>query len=194
MQLDERKLREKRANVWSAMAAVMEKAHGENRSLTVDEATEYDAREAELKSIESELDRIKTYNARSVAEQEQAETRGVSVDEAKGKRDKEYRAFVQYLRRGVNGIEPALRPYFATRAAEYDSGLNEGGFQSTGTAGGYLVPQGFWANLQIALKAYGGLLSLARTVNTSTGNPMDWPTTDPTSIVGHIVGEGVQDT
>jgi hypothetical protein len=30
--------------------------------------------------------------------------------------------------------------------------------------GGYLVPQGFWHNLQIALKAYGGTFPLMRQV------------------------------
>lgn len=49
------------------------------------------------------------------------------------------------------------------------------------------MPQGFWENLQIALKAYGGLSNQFRLVETETGNPMPWPTTDPTAVVGSVL-------
>lgn len=190
----ERKVREDRAKIWDGMAALIEKADLESRSLTVDEAADYDTRSAELMSKDGELKRITDYNARATAEQDIADTRGKSVDEVKDRSQKEMRAWGQFLRRGVNGIEPALKPYFQTRTTEYSAGMQEAGFQSSGTTGGYMVPQGFWDNLQIALKQYGGILPLARLVTTSTGNPMDWPTVDPTSIVGGIIGEAQTDT
>src|SRR5579875_826247 len=93
-------------------------------------------------------------------------------------------AFDTYMRTAA--VSPELR-------ATYGSAQGEAGFQSSGSSGGYLVPQGFWEQLTIALKAYNGFAEYYRQVETPTGNPMDWPTTDPTGIVGGIIGEGVID-
>lgn len=60
---------------------------------------------------------------------------------------------------------------------------------STGYDAGYMIPQGFWQNLQIALKAYGGLLPYIQMLQTDSGQPMPWPTVDPTSIVGRYITE-----
>lgn len=68
---------------------------------------------------------------------------------------------------------------------------NSGGISAgpTGYDAGYLIPQGFWQQLTIALKAYGGVSSAFRPVITPTGNPMPWPTVDPTGIVGKYLTE-----
>ena len=47
---------------------------------------------------------------------------------------------------------------------------------ATGFDAGYLIPQGFWHNLQIALKEYGGLLPYVQMLQTDSGQPMPWPT------------------
>lgn len=60
---------------------------------------------------------------------------------------------------------------------------------ATGFNAGYLIPQGFWHNLQIALKAYGGLLPYIQMLVTDSGQPMPWPTVDPTQIVGRYITE-----
>jgi HK97 family phage major capsid protein len=63
---------------------------------------------------------------------------------------------------------------------------------STGYDAGYLVPQGFWHNLQIALKAYGGLLPYIQLLQTDSGQPMPWPTVDPTAVVARYITESNQ--
>lgn len=60
---------------------------------------------------------------------------------------------------------------------------------ATGYTAGYLIPQGFWANLQIALKAYGGILPYIQMIQTDSGQPLPWPTVDPTQIVGRYITE-----
>jgi HK97 family phage major capsid protein len=62
---------------------------------------------------------------------------------------------------------------------------------SVDTAGGYTVPEGFVANLEIALKAYGGVRNVAEIVRTSTAQPLPWPTMDDTSNSGEVLGENV---
>jgi HK97 family phage major capsid protein len=180
----ERALREERANVWNRNTALIEKMHKGER-LTVEERSEYDAGDARLDEIEGDLGRIKKYNEQERAAQEVADERGVSRDEMEGRQDEYESAFTTYLKRGASSLTQEQR-----------SALDSSALQTAGagvsTAGAYLIPQGFWQNLQIALKAYGGLLQCVNVVPTATGNPMPWPTNDPTAIVGSYITEGNQ--
>lgn len=89
----------------------------------------------------------------------------------------EERAFSAYLRTGRTAPE--------LRAAG----------EATGSAGGFLVPPGWWQRLQVALKAYGGTGADFQPLPTDTGNPMQWATVDPTATVGTLIAEntGISD-
>lgn len=88
--------------------------------------------------------------------------------------DSESRAFTRYLRDGIRSPE--------LRAAG----------EGTNTAGGFLVPPGWWQRLQIALKAYGGIAGDFQPLETDTGQPMVWATNNPTSTVATLVSENTQ--
>jgi HK97 family phage major capsid protein len=97
----------------------------------------------------------------------------------------EYReAFNAWLRspEGVAGISP-----------EHRSMLNEYRAQSiaTNSAGGFLVPTGFRANLVEALKAFGGVRgeSGATVLTTDSGNALPIPTANDTTQTGELVAE-----
>lgn len=89
-------------------------------------------------------------------------------------RSNEERAFTNYLRSGIRAPE--------LRAAG----------ESTNSAGGYLVPPGWWQRLQVALKAYGGTAKDFAFLETDTGQPMQWATVDPTGIAAAIISENTQ--
>jgi HK97 family phage major capsid protein len=100
------------------------------------------------------------------------------------------KGFTKYLRTGdTAGVE--LRsdgPGIST--APNDSGFSAG---ATGYDAGYLVPQGFWKNLQIAQKAYGGIANDMKQVKTASGQPMPWPSTDYTTVSASLLtGENNQ--
>jgi HK97 family phage major capsid protein len=61
---------------------------------------------------------------------------------------------------------------------------------ASGADGATLVPQGFEAELEIKLKAYGGMTRNCRIISTSTGNPLPWPNLDDTSNTGEWLTEG----
>lgn len=95
----------------------------------------------------------------------------------------EYRkAYDAWLRHGVTGVNAEQRQLLETnfRALQTD----------TGAAGGYTVPEGFWAKVTETMKAFGGALQLAEIIPTSSGNPLPWPTNDDTANVGEILEEG----
>lgn len=177
----ERRIREERAKVYDGMVAVMDKVREEKRDLTVEERTDFDAREARLQELDEDLKRVTAYNKRSAASKELADTRGTSEDEASTKAERESRAFTAYLRRGVEGVPADLR-------GELRTTNDPGGLETVPAQGGYMIPQGFWHNLQIAMKAYGGIEELMNSIETPTGNLMPWPTNNPTAVVGTWLG------
>jgi HK97 family phage major capsid protein len=61
---------------------------------------------------------------------------------------------------------------------------------ASGADGATLVPQGFEADLITKMAFHGGMLKLARTITTSTGNPLPWPNFDDTTNVGEWLTEG----
>lgn len=63
---------------------------------------------------------------------------------------------------------------------------------TTGSLGGYFVPQGFVYEIEQAMKWYGGMLESTGSIDTATGNPLPWPTDNDTTNTGELVGEGVQ--
>lgn len=62
---------------------------------------------------------------------------------------------------------------------------------TSATGGETLVPIGFQRELELAMKAYGGMRRNCRIVSTSTGNPLHWPTADDTANTGNVKAEGV---
>jgi len=88
--------------------------------------------------------------------------------------DEQNREFEQFIR------QTAHTPYNLERR---DQGEN------LGSAGGYLVPEGFRNKLVDAQLAFGGLASVVENIQTSTGNPLPWPSIDDTGNSGEIVQE-----
>lgn len=175
--MDVKTLKEKRQNVWDGMEALLTSARAENRGLNDSERTEFDAREAEFTQLTGDVERLEKHEARGKARSDVAETRGVSRDELDSAEKRYEKAFVSWFKRGLSGLDSEQRTTLDSghglNTAPNSSGISAG---STGYNGGYLVPQGFWHNLQIALKEYGGILEYCNILQTDSGNPMPWPT------------------
>ncbi|AOJ74344.1 MULTISPECIES: phage major capsid protein [Burkholderia cepacia complex] len=62
---------------------------------------------------------------------------------------------------------------------------------TTSTEGGFTVATEYQRSLEIAMRAYGGMRTVAHAIRTATGATMNFPTTDPTSEEGEIVGQNV---
>lgn len=65
---------------------------------------------------------------------------------------------------------------------------------TTGSEGGYTVPTTVAGSILDALKAYGGMRSLADVIRTGSGEPMNFPTSDGTAEEGEIIGENASAT
>jgi HK97 family phage major capsid protein len=111
-----------------------------------------------------------------LAELPEAERRAFQIANSR-----EYRSeFVRWVRTGdvsskLAGFAKELR-YTAMNAG-------------TGSQGEYTIPVGFQRELEIVMKAYGGMRRNARVVPTNTGNALHWPAIDDTANQGRWLAQ-----
>jgi HK97 family phage major capsid protein len=60
---------------------------------------------------------------------------------------------------------------------------------TTNSEGGFTVAVEYQRQLEVAMKAYGGMRQVADIIRTATGAQMNFPATDPTAEEGEIVGQ-----
>lgn len=185
---------ERRAAAWNRMTEITDRAEREGRDLTAEERASWDAAEVDLKEATADKERAERmaaleYESRNTPtprvspEHMPQDQRGGTPEEQEKRLDA---AFNGFIRRGLDKLPEEQRAMVAARYEERAEGV------ATGSAGGYLVPPGFWNNLVIAMKAYGGLLNEVNTIDTATGQPLQWPGADDTANVGAILGENTQ--
>lgn len=158
----ERLAREERAGLLSNTQPIVEKLQRGER-LTVEERKSLNEQHARIAELNQE---VRDYEqARGLA----AEGTPAAPAEG-GDAEKREADFSAYLKRG--SVSPELRA-----AGE-----------ATNSAGGYLVPPGWWQRLQVATKAFGGTANDFEQLQTESGQPMQWAVVDPTTTVGQLVG------
>lgn len=72
-----------------------------------------------------------------------------------------------------------------TNYAEVRNALSE----QTGGKGGLTFGETFVENLELAMKAYGGMLDVADVIRTTNAEPMRWPTATDINQTGRMIGE-----
>ena len=157
-------------NAYEGMKPMLEKI-GRGEKLTVEERTEFDNRNQAITDLEADI------RSAEQAEELAAKFRDErSIPEAPANTGEvREEAFRSYLRTGA--VSPELR-------AMGEGTLNP----ASATGAGYLVPPGWFQRLQVALKVYGGMARDFEQLETESGQSLQWATTDPTSIVGQLVG------
>jgi HK97 family phage major capsid protein len=102
-------------------------------------------------------------------------------------------AFDKYLRGGLESMSPEERKCLESRKESREQTAGEITLtQSTGTAGGYLVPAGFADEIDVATKFFAPLMDTgnARTLKTDSGSILPFPTSDDTGNEATLIGEG----
>jgi HK97 family phage major capsid protein len=92
--------------------------------------------------------------------------------------EKEVRAFDLFLRRGLPAVQAneELRTYAPLDSTDL-------------TLGQYLVPVTTGPEIEKKLKSVGQILTILRYINSSTGEPINWPTSDDTAEKGEFIAE-----
>lgn len=178
-------LRSERATLVEQGRAIIntaeERAEAE-RDLTAEESVHWDQIDDQVRSLTERIDREEQQRNRErdmlTVDAETRKPEGTTEQ-----RVEEYRgAFETYMRRGSRHLTP-----------EQETILTEGRAQSVGTdsAGGYLVPEGFYNKIVESMKAFGGMVGQAPVtiINDVDGRDLPIPTDDDTGNTGAILAE-----
>lgn len=190
-------LRQQRASLVEENGKVLERIGAEKDQARVKELeTEWDKRNDDIDVLSQQIERAETQEAqeRDMLEPANERRSGRPSEQQPQGTDEERKAqykgaFFNYLRFGPQFMTPEDQKVL--RAGW--QGLNpaeQRAMSLTVAAGGYTVPEGFLAQLQQNMLAFGGVRPMCTTFTTGSGNSLPMPTTDDTSNEAAIVGEG----
>lgn len=172
-------LRERRAAVAQNMKQLLD--DNQEKSWESSHQEKYDAYMAEVDSIDAEIKNVQAYLDTQVddyvanAQQESFE---------KNNKDKGARQlYAKFLRGGDKAM-----------SAEDWQQIRNNMSTTTDSQGGYSVQTEVAEMLVDSLKHYGGIREVATVIQTTSGNPLGYPTSDGTSETGELIGENTTAT
>ena len=175
-------LRGQRAELIKGATAIVDAAQKEGRSLNSEEQSKFDAMEADARSIKTQIDTLERASELKKELAANAEAREMAPKATKAG------AFEKYLRSGMSALNANERSVMAEL---------RGQTTSPDSAGGFLVPQGFSNELDVATLFTGEVERLAKKLNTAGGALLDYPTINDTATDAALTAEaaavGVQD-
>lgn len=138
----------------------------------------YDALMDEIQDIDDQIARITQVQAQIAEQSETDRVAERSEQRGRDERSPEMQAFAAFLRRGEAGLS-------AEQLAAFRNTMDT----TTGADGGYTVPTTIATYVTDLLKSYGNMRKYATVLQQSSGNDMNWPTSDGRSEVGEIVAQ-----
>ena len=170
-------LRGQRAELIKGATNIVENAQKEGRSLNAEEKSKFDAMEADARSIKDQIDIIER-----TAEMKKELAANAEVREAAPKATRKG-AFEKYLRNGMGALNSNERSMMAELRGTSTQ------IAGTDSLGGFLVPQDFSNELDMATLFTGEVERLAKKLNTAGGALLDYPTINDTATDAGLTAE-----
>ena len=170
-------LRGQRAELIKGATAIVDAAQKEGRSLNAEEKSKFDAMEADARSIKDQIDIIER-----TAEMKKELAANAEVREAAPKATRKG-AFEKYLRNGMGALNSNERSMMAELRGTSTQ------IAGTDSLGGFLVPQDFSNELDMATLFTGEVERLAKKLNTAGGALLDYPTINDTATDAGLTAE-----
>lgn len=170
-------LRGQRAELIKNATAIVDAAQKEGRSLTGEEKSKFDAMEADARSIKEQIDTLERAADLKKELAANTEARAAAPKATKGS------TFTKYLRNGMGALNAEERALMGE--------LRGTSTQVVGTdsLGGFLVPQDFSNELDIATLFTGEVERVAKKLNTAGGALLDYPTINDTATDANLIAE-----
>ncbi|HCL5682429.1 TPA: phage major capsid protein [Citrobacter freundii] len=182
-------MKQKRNTIASDMRALHEKIG--DTTWTEEQRTQWSAAKSELDALDVRIareDELRRQDQNYVDDNEKENRHQQNKDPANPDAKADERraaAFDRLLRHGFNEL-----------SAEERQAVKE--IRAQGTSpddkGGYTVPTQMRNTIIEAMKAYGGIASIAQILNTSTGQDITWSTSDGTTEEGELLAENTAAT
>jgi HK97 family phage major capsid protein len=186
-------LKEKRANVWSQMTAIMDRAT--DGRLSAEDSAAYEAAEADFDQLEADAARLEAHELKN-KQLSAVDRTGVvapgGLTEDQTPKDQAYAAaFTRYMRGGMGSLEVSERQ--TLQNVGFEQFKNAAG-TATGAAGGYTIPPAFRNKIVEQMNFIAAMRQLAEVITTDSGANLPWPTVDDTANEGAILAENSQVT
>ncbi|WP_038205642.1 phage major capsid protein [Xenorhabdus bovienii] len=149
---------------------------------TDEQRTEWNKAKTELDSIDAQIQREDELRHldQQLVNQTEPEQRGHPATPETALAEKRAASFDKYLRHGWGEMTPEERQALRELRAQGTTPDEKGG---------YTVPVQMLNKVVEAMKAYGGIASVAQILSTSTGQTIEWATADGTAEEGELLGE-----
>ena len=185
-------LLERRANVWSTLQEILDRPKDPTTNLmTAENASAYDAADAEFEQLTAEIERDERHAQRANALGQVDRTGAVQPMSEQAERlagDQAYlNAFNAFIRN-----QPMTSEQTRTLHNGLDTSLKNAQGVGTGSAGGFLVPPEFRQILIEQTTFVAAMRQFAETITTDSGANLPWPTVDDTAQEGAILAENTQ--
>ncbi|CDH21504.1 Capsid [Xenorhabdus bovienii str. kraussei Quebec] len=168
----------------NTIAAEMRTLHDNigDAAWTDEQRTEWNKAKAELDSIDTQIQREDELRRldQQLVNQTESEQRGNPATPEAELAEKRAASFDKYLRHGLGEMTPEERQALRELRAQGTTPDEKGG---------YTVPVQMLNKVVEAMKAYGGIASVAQILSTSTGQTIEWATADGTAEEGELLGE-----
>ena len=185
-------LRDQRAAAWTEVQTYNERdARGD--AMTGEEETAW---ERGLETVNELTRQISNREQTAALDKRDAEIDAATTPPAGGDGGSvdDYRAaFRTWMARGMTGLNDEQRALVESSMVDLTgSGQQRALGTSPGSAGGYTVPEAFWAKVTEAMKYFGGAANGCEIITTTGGNEIPWATNDDTANEGYYIGENVE--
>ena len=170
-------LRGKRAELIKQATAIVDAAQAEGRSLNAEEKSKFDAMEADARSIKDQIDTLERAADLKKELAANAEARQAAPKASKSS------TFAKYLRNGMGALNAE------ERALMVEMRGTDTQVVGTDSLGGFLVPQDFSDELDIATLFTGEVERVAKKLNTAGGALLDYPTVNDTATDANLISE-----
>jgi HK97 family phage major capsid protein len=189
-------LRQQRATAWARAQEINDAAEARGEDLTAEERASWDAAMADIDGLNARIERQERLERQPAAgtepglpvgaRPESGEQRG-SAEERQQQLEAAFRVWLRSPRRLTDEQRTLMESHYQELGPEQRA-LSV----ASDTAGGFLVPDGFRAQIESAEKAFGGMLEVASTLETETGANLAIPTDNDTESVGERIGENAE--
>ncbi|MGJ0626011.1 phage major capsid protein [Xenorhabdus bovienii] len=168
----------------NTIAAEMRTLHDKigDAAWTDEQRTEWNKAKTELDSLDAQIQREDELRHldQQLVNQTEPEQRGHPATPEAELAEKRAASFDKYLRHGLGEMTPEERQALRELRAQGTTPDEKGG---------YTVPVQMLNKVVEAMKAYGGIASVAQILSTSTGQTIEWATADGTTEEGELLGE-----
>jgi HK97 family phage major capsid protein len=184
-------LQEQRAQLASNMVALNDKAKTEDRGLSNEERTQWDAMVVDVDAMDLRIsDEKKADEQRGFLKTPVNAIDMGSPSEPKQEERGYDSIFSDSYLKSIDG--PSMEERSILRKGFTDEHRALGA--ATDSAGGYTVPEGFGGSIISTMKQYGGVMNIANIMTTASGNPIPFPTNNDTGNTGGLLTENSTDS